>query len=119
MDKTLRSGIFGLVIVICVLIVAFGYTTLPFYPQGKQYEAYFSDAGGIDPGNDVNVSGIAVGKVTGVALAGDTAKVSFTVDRNIKIGDQSLVAIKTETVLGQKSLSVTPKGSGSSTVIPL
>ncbi|WP_438494716.1 MlaD family protein, partial [Streptomyces asiaticus] len=82
-------------------------------------EAYFSDAGGIDPGNDVHVSGIAVGKVSGVALAGDTAKVSFTVDRNIKIGDQSLVAIKTETVLGQKSLSVTPKGSGSSTVIPL
>src|SRR5690349_1999677 len=118
-DTALRTGIFGIALVACVVLVSFGYTGLPFFPQGKKYEAYFSDAGGIDPGNDVNVSGIAVGKVTGVALAGDTAKVSFTVDRNIKIGDQSLVAIKTETVLGQKSLSVTPKGSGSSTVIPL
>ncbi|MCA4726124.1 MULTISPECIES: virulence factor Mce family protein [Mycolicibacterium] len=118
-DTALRTGIFGIALVVCVVLVSFGYTGLPFFPQGKKYEAYFSDAGGIDPGNDVNVSGIAVGKVTGVALAGDTAKVTFTVDRNIKIGDQSLVAIKTETVLGQKSLSVTPKGTGTSTVIPL
>jgi len=119
MDKTLRSGIFGLVIVICVLIVAFGYTTLPFYPQGKQYEAYFADAGGISPGNDVNVSGIAVGKVTGVALAGDVAKVTFTVNRKVRVGDQTLASIKTDTVLGERSLAVTPRGGGSVTSIPL
>ena len=43
----------------------------------------------------------------------------FTVDRKIKVGDQTLVAIKTDTVLGEKSLAVTPKGSGSMTTIPL
>lgn len=119
MDKTLRSGIFGLVVVICVLIVAFGYTTLPFYPQGKSYEAYFADAGGISPGNDVNVSGITVGKVSGVALAGDVAKVTFTVNRKVRLGDQTLASIKTDTVLGQRSLAVTPRGGGSVTSIPL
>jgi phospholipid/cholesterol/gamma-HCH transport system substrate-binding protein len=119
MDKTLRSGIFGLVVVICVLIVAFGYTTLPFYPQGKPYEAYFADAGGISPGNDVNVSGITVGKVTGVALAGDVAKVTFTVNRKVRLGDQTLASIKTDTVLGERSLAVTPRGGGSVTSIPL
>ncbi|AKS32355.1 MCE family protein [Mycolicibacterium goodii] len=118
-DKTLRTGIFGIVLVTAVVLVSFGYTGLPFFPQGKPYEAYFADAGGIETGNDVNVSGITVGKVTDVALAGDAAKVTFTVDRKIKVGDQSLVAIKTDTVLGQKSLSVTPKGAGSPTVIPL
>ena len=40
--------------------------------RARTYEAYFTDAGGITPGNDVNVSGINVGKVTDVALAGDT-----------------------------------------------
>lgn len=118
-DKTLRTGIFGIVLVTAVVLVSFGYTGLPFFPQGKPYEAYFADAGGIEVGNDVNVSGITVGKVSDVALAGDAAKVTFTVDRKIKVGDQTLVAIKTDTVLGQKSLSVTPKGAGSSTVIPL
>jgi hypothetical protein len=28
------------------------------------------------------------------------------------VGDQSLVAIKTDTVLGEKSLAVTPRGGG-------
>ena len=119
MDKTIRSGIFGIVIVACVLIVAFGYSSLPFYPQGKSYEAYFADAGGISPGNDVNVSGIKVGKVSDVALAGDVAKVTFTVNRKVRVGDQSLVSIKTDTVLGERSLAVTPRGGGSVTSIPL
>ncbi|KUI32962.1 MULTISPECIES: MCE family protein [Mycobacteriaceae] len=115
----LRTGIFGIVLVTCLVLVSFGYTGLPFFPQGKSYEAYFTDAGGIIPGNDVNVSGITVGKVDGVELAGDVAKVNFTVDRKVRVGDQSMVAIKTDTVLGEKSLAVTPQGAGSSTVIPL
>ncbi len=114
-----RTGTFGIVLVACLILVSFGYTSLPFWPQGKNYEAYFSDAGGITPGNDVNVSGIKVGKVSSVELAGQSAKVTFTVDRKVRVGDQTLVAIKTDTVLGQKSLSVAPKGVGSSTVIPL
>ena len=114
-----RTGIFGIVLVACLVLVSFGYTSLPFWPQGKNYQAFFTDAGGITPGNDVNVSGIKVGKVSSVELAGESAKVTFTVDRNVRVGDQSLVSIKTDTVLGQKSLAVTPQGVGSSTVIPL
>jgi phospholipid/cholesterol/gamma-HCH transport system substrate-binding protein len=119
MDKTIRTGIFGIAIVVCVVLVAFGYSKLPFFPQGKSYEAYFADAGGISPGSKVTVSGIAVGGVSGVALAGDVAKVTFTVDRKIKVGDQSLAAIKIDTILGEKSLAVTPRGRGESTTIPL
>jgi phospholipid/cholesterol/gamma-HCH transport system substrate-binding protein len=114
-----RTGVFGIVLVACLVLVSFGYTKLPFWPQGKSYQAYFTDAGGISPGNDVAVSGIKVGQVSSVELAGDAARVTFTVDRGIKVGDQSLVAIKTDTVLGQKSLAVTPGGSGTSTTIPL
>jgi phospholipid/cholesterol/gamma-HCH transport system substrate-binding protein len=114
-----RTGIFGIALVACLVLVSFGYTTLPFWPQGKAYQAFFTDAGGITPGNDVAVSGIKVGKVSSVELAGDSAKVTFTVDRHVKVGDQSLVAIRTDTVLGQKSLAVTPGGGGKSTVIPL
>ncbi|CDQ45158.1 MULTISPECIES: MCE family protein [Mycolicibacterium] len=118
-SNPLRTGILGIFVVSCLVLVSFGYTGLPWYPQGRNYEAYFTDAGGIIPGNDVNISGINVGKVSSVSLAGDQAKVGFTVDRKIKVGNQTLVAIKTDTVLGQKSLSVTPGGSGDSTVIPV
>src|SRR4029078_9233238 len=115
----LRTGVFVIALVAGLVLVSFGYTQLPFWPQGKPYEAYFTDAGGISPGNDVTVSGIMVGKVTGVELAGDAAKVTFTVDRDVRVGDQSLVAIKTDTVLGEKSLAVTPQGTREATVIPL
>jgi phospholipid/cholesterol/gamma-HCH transport system substrate-binding protein len=115
----LRTGIFGIALVVCLVLVSFGYTKLPFFPQGRNYEAFFTDAGGITPGNDVNVSGSQVGKVGTVELAGDSAKVSFTVERGIRLGDQTLVSIKTDTVLGQKSLSVVPGGTGTTTTIPL
>jgi phospholipid/cholesterol/gamma-HCH transport system substrate-binding protein len=115
----LRTGIIGIFVVVAVVLVAFGYTKLPFWPQGKPYEAYFSDAGGISPGSDVDVSGIKVGQVKSVGLAGDVARVTFTVDRKIRVGDQSLVSIKTDTILGQKSLALTPAGRGETTTIPL
>ncbi len=115
----LRTGVFGLVLVVCVVLIAFGYAGLPFWPQGKTYDAYFTDAGGIAPGNAVYVSGLKVGKVGSVSLAGDSAKISFSVDRHVAVGDQSLAAVRTDTILGERSISVTPAGSGKSTTIPL
>ena len=87
--------------------------------RARPTTAYFTDAGGISPGNDVSVSGIKVGAVKSVGLAGTAAKVTFTVDRDVRVGDQSLAAIKTDTVLGEKSLEITPTGGGSITTIPL
>ncbi len=115
----MRTGLIGIVVVTCVVLVSFGYTNLPFYPQGQSYTGFFADAGGIAPGNDVYISGIKVGAVQSVGLAGTTAKVNFTVDRHVRVGDQSLAAIKTDTVLGGKSLDVTPRGGGTATTIPL
>ena len=115
----LRTGIFGVVLVVCVVLIAFGYAALPFWPQGKIYDAYFTDAGGINPGNAVYVSGFKVGKVTSVGLAGDSAMISFSVDRHVAVGDQSLAAIRTDTILGERSIAVSPAGSGRATIIPL
>ncbi|MBY0441764.1 MAG: MCE family protein [Mycobacteriaceae bacterium] len=115
----LRTGIFGVVVLVCVVVIAFGYTKLPFWPQGMSYDAYFTDAGGISPGNNVYVSGLKVGQVQSVALAGTAAKVTFSLDRSILVGDQSLAAIRTDTILGERALAVTPAGSGRSTGIPV
>ncbi|OSC42102.1 virulence factor Mce family protein [Mycobacterium decipiens] len=115
----LRTGVFGVVLVVCVVLIAFGYSSIPFFPQGKTYTAYFADAAGITPGNSVYVSGIKVGNVTGVGLAGDSAKITFNVDRKVAVGDQSLAAIRTDTILGERSVAVTPAGTGKATTIPL
>ncbi len=38
--------------------------------------------------------------MSAVSLAGNSAKVTFSVDRSIVVGDQSLAAIRTDTILG-------------------
>jgi phospholipid/cholesterol/gamma-HCH transport system substrate-binding protein len=45
--------------------------------------------------------------------------VTFSVDRHVAVGDQSLAAIRTDTILGERSISVTPAGSGKGSTIPL
>ena len=115
----MRTGIFGIVLTACVILVSFGYSQLPFWPKGRHYEAYFTNAAGIVAGNDVQIFGYSVGKVTSVELVDRAAKVGFTMNRELRVGNQSTVAIKSDTVLGQKALEVAPAGSGSVTSIPL
>ena len=114
-----RSGIFGIVLIVCLMLVSFGYSNLPFWPRGRHYEAFFTNAAGIVVGNDVQIYGYSVGKVTSVALENRSAKVGFVVDRELRVGDQSTAAIKSDTVLGQKALEIAPAGTGSVTSIPL
>lgn len=117
----LRTGIFGIFVVTCLVLVSFGYTKLPFWPKGQHYVAYFAHAAGITAGNPVQIYGFTVGQVDSIDLdiGEHAAKVGFTVDRTIRIGDQSLVSIRTDTVLGQRSIDIAPRGTGSVTSIPL
>lgn len=108
-----------MVVAACLMLVAGGYPQLPFWPRGMTYEAYFVNAAGITTGNDVQVYGYSVGKVGSVDLTDGSARVTFTADRSVRLGDQSLVAIVTDSVLGQRALDLTPRGTGWASSIPL
>lgn len=113
-------GVMGTVILTCVTIVAFQYDRLPFVKNTDDYSAYFSEAGGIKPGNTVRVSGMGVGRVSQIRLEGTKVRVDFTVRQGIELGDRTEAAIKTETILGAKMLELTPRGEGRlSGTIPL
>ncbi|OBK57232.1 mammalian cell entry protein [Mycobacterium colombiense] len=113
-------GVMGTVILACVTLVAFQYNKLPFIKNTDDYAAYFSEAGGIKPGNTVRVSGMGVGRVSDVRLEGTKVRVGFTVHKGVELGDRTEAAIKTETILGAKMLELTPRGNGQlSGTIPL
>lgn len=105
-------GAMGAVIVICAVFVAFQYDELPFVNDYDNYAAYFSEAGGIKPRNQVRVSGVGVGRVSDVRLEGNKVRVGFTVRKKVELGDRTEAAIKTETILGSKMLELTPRGEG-------
>lgn len=110
----------GLVILACVTVAAFKYDRLPFIKNTTDYTAYFSEAGGIRQGNSVRVSGMGVGRVTGIKLEGNKVRVGFTVRNFVRLGDRTEAAIKTETILGAKMLELTSRGEGKlSGAIPL
>ncbi|MFI5510168.1 MCE family protein [Mycobacterium sp. NPDC051804] len=109
----LAVGVVGILVVVLAVIAAFSYDRLPFIKGTSDYSAYFAEAGGIKPGSDVRVSGMSVGRVSDVKLEGTKVLVDFTVRNGVELGDRTEAAIKTETVLGNKMLEVTPRGDGS------
>ncbi len=116
----LTIGVMGTAIVVCVTVAAFQYDKLPFVKNTNDYAAYFSEAGGIKPGNSVRVSGMGVGRVSDIRLEGTKVRIGFTVRKSIQLGDRTEAAIKTETILGSKMLELTSRGEGQlAGIIPL
>jgi phospholipid/cholesterol/gamma-HCH transport system substrate-binding protein len=113
-------GVVGILVVVALVIAVFSYNKIPFINGKSDYAAYFTEAGGIKSGSDVRVSGLSVGRVSGVKLTGTKVLVTFTVDDDVSLGDRTEASIKTETVLGTKMLELTPRGDGQLTgTIPI
>lgn len=111
-----QIGVIGLVVTALVVITAMQMDELPYLSPISTYSAYFDDAGGLVKGDIVSVSGVNVGTVEKIALAdtdqGTKVRVDFRMADTVEIGDQSQAAIKTETVLGRRNLTVIPHPGG-------
>ncbi|MGW0159132.1 MCE family protein [Mycobacterium sp. NPDC003323] len=105
-------GAIGLTVITAIILGALNYDKLPFLDRGRDYSAFFAEAGGIRDGAAVQVSGMRVGHVSGVELQGQQVLVSFKIDNGVRIGDRSEAAVKTKSLLGTKYLEVTPRGEG-------
>ncbi len=107
-------GVIGALLTTMVVLVALLMDKLPYLSQVSGYDAYFADAGGLTTGDEVVVAGVKVGSVNRITLAqtpgGMQARVRFRLDDTVVIGDRSRAAIKTETVLGRRNLTVMPLG---------
>jgi phospholipid/cholesterol/gamma-HCH transport system substrate-binding protein len=116
----LTVGAAGIVLIAALVGIALNYDKLPFISDGREYSAFFAEAGGLSSGSPVEVSGARVGQVSSVTLDGPRVLVKFTIDSDVHVGDRSEAAIKIKTLLGSKFLEVTPRGEGRQTdTIPL
>lgn len=83
--------------------------------SGERYEvtANFITAEGISQGTDVRIAGISVGSVSGMAFNPETfeAEVTLSVERDVLLPDDSIVAISTEGLLGGNFVEILPGGS--------
>lgn len=108
-------GLIGVVVTAGVVAAALQYDKLPFLRSATEYSAYFAEAGGLQTGAAVQVSGMRVGEVASIDLDGSRVLVTFKVPNDVRLGDRTEAAIKTKSVLGAKILSITSRGDGTLT----
>ncbi|APE20224.1 MULTISPECIES: MCE family protein [Streptomyces] len=103
-------AVVGLLLLALLAALAYNVERLPLVGGGTTYSADFTEAAGLDTGDEVRVAGVKVGEVTEVALDGAKVKVSFEVG-DAWVGDRSTAAIAIKTLLGEKYLALDPLGS--------
>ena len=115
-------GVAGLLAIALLLVLAFNAASLPLIGGGTAYSAAFTEAGGLRDGDDVRIAGVKVGRVKAVDLAGDHVVVRFVITGDAAFGPQTGASVRMKTLLGQRFLSLEPKGAGrmrAGTQIPL
>ncbi|MGJ3242249.1 MAG: outer membrane lipid asymmetry maintenance protein MlaD [Opitutales bacterium] len=118
MNKNLIEWLAGLFVlagaaVLLYLAVVLGGEQLG---NGQQYElrARFTNASGIRPGSPVRIAGVGVGEVTDLTLDREqlVAIVRFTVPEDIELFNDTMAAVRTSGLIGDRFIEILPGGSG-------
>ncbi len=110
-DSTiLRMGAISLVILLFVMVASFNLQKFPGF-RGTTYHAELTDASGLRVGSDVQVAGIRVGRVNKLRIGPEKVIADFDV-KNARLGDSTRASVEVKSLLGEKFLNLTPKGSG-------
>jgi phospholipid/cholesterol/gamma-HCH transport system substrate-binding protein len=76
------------------------------------YSAAFTDVSGLHAGDDVRVAGVRVGRVDRVDLDGTLAKVTFRIQRDQPVYDDTVASVTYQNIIGQRYLGLSPGTSG-------
>jgi phospholipid/cholesterol/gamma-HCH transport system substrate-binding protein len=104
-----RNGLMAIVIVLLVVGVGQSFGSIPMLFAQPNYYAQFTDAAGIRAGDKIRMAGIEVGLVRGLQIQGNKVLVEFTAG-GTRIGADSRAAIRTETILGRRSIDIENRG---------
>ncbi len=75
--------------------------------------AEFANVGSLNPGSNVLVAGVPVGRVDKVALNPKNfrAVVSLLVEKSVQLPDDSIASVKTAGLIGDKYIAIAPGGA--------
>ncbi len=111
-SSLIRAGFIGLVLMALIVGVGLQPQQLVAMATSVRYQAVFAEAGGLTAGNNVKVSGVTVGTVSGVELDHGKALVTFAVNSKVRLGIDSIAQIGIGTLLGERMLVIEPRGNG-------
>lgn len=83
-----------------------------FGNDGYTLTARFTSVSGLKSGASIEISGVPVGKVTGITLNnGYQAVVSLQINKEVQLSDDSIASVKTSGLIGDKYISISCGGS--------
>lgn len=109
----------GVAVVAAVIILILGVVWIEkvsFSNKFVTYTVYFSDVGGLDPGDPITVSGVSSGEVGAVTLEPGRVRADLLIDETVTLFDDCSVQIMTIGLMGEKYVGIDPGSSG--TVLP-
>ena len=115
MRKNLIETVMGAVVLaVAALFIVFAYSKAEIGKiEGYEIKAKFDRVDGILAGSDVRMSGIKIGTVTSSALDPKTyfANVSMKIRSDIKIPEDTSIAVSSDGLLGDYFLALSPGGA--------
>ena len=105
-------GIFVLLGLVCLgyLAIRLGKLEL-FGSQGYIVIADFVSVAGLKLGDPVEIAGVHIGKVEGIGLADDRARLTLRVSDGIKLQDDVIASVRARGLIGDKFVLITPGAS--------
>ena len=105
-------GIFVLVGLTCLgyLAIRLGKLEL-FASQGYVVFADFASVAGLKPGDPVEIAGVRIGRVEGIGLADDKARLTLRLSDGIKLQEDVIASVRARGLIGDKFVLVSPGAS--------
>ncbi|OCB49836.1 mammalian cell entry protein [Mycobacterium vulneris] len=110
--RVLRIGIASALTVI--LVVAITVMATPWWDRVRDntFTAYFANTNGLYTGDEVRILGVAVGTVESIEPQLDSAKVTFTVDKQYSVPAEVQAAILSPSLVSARALQLVPAYEG-------
>ncbi|MCJ0901898.1 MCE family protein [Rhodococcus sp. ARC_M6] len=110
-DSTaLTLGSIGIFLIVVGLATALGIPKFWYNVRTSAFTAEFANASGLSDTDPVYVAGVPAGRVDSIVLAGDHVVVSFRLDKDQPLGNQTTASVRLKTVLGKRYLDIVPSG---------
>ena len=81
-----------------------------FNSSGYVIYANFDNISGLKTGDEVEIAGVQVGKVTGISLKDYRAHVSLRLNQGVEVDTDAIASIKTSGIIGDKYVSISLGG---------
>lgn len=109
----LVTGVFVVIGIVCLAYLSIKLGKLEII-GGDYYHvsARFFSASGLKAGAPVEIAGVQVGRVQGIALKDYEAAVTLTIRNGIEVYTDAIASIKTRGIIGEKFVEVSPGGAG-------